>query len=306
MCIDAREALGWWTADPLAIGTITLSSAVYAGGTMRLWRRVGTGHGIARWEALAFALGQLSLVVALISPVDRLSDLLFSAHMTQHEVIMLVAPPLVVLGRPVVALMWALPARVRARAGEAAAHPSVRGAWRRVSSPLPVMLVHGLVVWLWHLPSLFEAALRSEAVHAVQHAMFFATASLFWWSIVRGRYGRAGYGLAVLFVFATAAHTSVLGALLTVAERIVYPLYAERGAPFEIDAAEDQQLAGLIMWIPAGMVFALAALALFAAWLGESGRRVAAAERRRRAPATTSFASSVGPVPAAERGTGPS
>ena len=122
------------------------------------------------------------------------------------------------------------------------------------------------------MPTLFEAALRSEAVHALQHALFFATAALFWWTLVRGRYGRAGYGLAVLFVFATAAHTSILGALLTVAERIVFPLHVERGAPFEIDAGEDQQRAGLIMWIPAGMVLGLAALALFAAWLGESAR----------------------------------
>jgi len=288
MCIDAREALGWWTADPLAIGTVTLSSAVYARGTSRLWRQSGVGHGIARWEALAFALGELSLLIALVSPVDRLSDLLFSAHMTQHEVILVVAPPLVVLGRPVVALMWALPGELRARTGELLARSDVRRAWRAVSAPLPVLLVHGLVMWVWHVPALFEMALRSEAVHAVQHASFFATAALFWWSIVRGRYGRAGYGLAVLFVFATAAHTSVLGALLAVAERVVYPLYAERGAPYAIDAAEDQQLAGLIMWIPAGMVFGLASLGLFAAWLGESARRVAAAERRRRTGAAAS------------------
>ncbi len=281
MCIDAREALGWWTLDPLSLGGIALSSTVYAAGTARLWKRVGPGHGIARWEALAFGIGQLALVVALVSPVDRLSDLLFSAHMTQHEIIMLIAPPLIVLGRPIVALMWALPDELRPRAGELAARPGLRRGWRVATSPLLLLLLHGVVVWLWHVPSLFEAALRSEAVHAVQHATFFATAALFWWSIVRGRYGRAGYGLAVLFVFATAAHTSILGALLTVAERVVYPLYAERGAPFEVDAAEDQQLAGLIMWIPAGMVLGLAALALFAAWLGESSRRIATAERRR-------------------------
>jgi putative membrane protein len=265
MCIDAREAWTWWSADPVSIAPIVLSSAVYATGLRRIWRKAGVGHGIQRWEAGAFAAGQLALVVALISPVDRLSDILFSAHMTQHEVLMVVAPPLIVLGRPVTALGWLWPAAARALP-------------RSVSSLLTVT-VHGVVIWLWHIPLLFEAALRSEAVHAVQHALFFGTAALFWWSIVRG--GRARYGLAALFVFATAMHTSILGLLLTAASRVWYPLYALRGAAFGVDAADDQALAGLVMWIPAGVASTLAALGLFMVWLGESGRRVRVAERRR-------------------------
>lgn len=270
MCIDAREVLTWWTPDPLAIGAVTASSLVYACGLGRLWSSVGVGHGIRRWEAGTFALGQLTLLLALVSPIDRLSDMLFSAHMTQHEILMVVAPPLVVLGRPGVALAWALPrlGRVTSRFG---------------SAPVVALVAHAVAVWLWHVPALFEAALRSEAVHAVQHATFFGTAALFWWSIVRGRWGRAGYGISVVFVFATATHTSVLGALLTVAERVWYPLNAARlsGAGVGLDPVEDQQLAGLVMWVPAGVVLVLAALGLFAAWLGEAGRRVARAERRR-------------------------
>jgi cytochrome c oxidase assembly factor CtaG len=153
-----------------------------------------------------------------------------------------------------------------------------------LTAPLVILLLHGLVLWLWHVPALFEAALRNEAVHALQHASFFATASIFWWGIARGRYGRGGYGLASAFVFATAMHTSVLGALLTVASRLWYPLYAARAQPWDIDVLQDQQLAGLIMWVPAGVLLGLLALALFAAWLGESGRRVAHLERRRGAP----------------------
>lgn len=268
MCIDAREALTWWTPDPLAIGTVVLSSSLYAAGVRRLWRSVGVGHGIKRWEALSFALGQLTLLLALVSPIDRVSDLLFSAHMTQHEIIMIVSPPLFVLGRPGVALAWLSPrlGRLTSRLG---------------SAPFLALFAHAVVVWVWHLPSLFEAALRSEAVHAVQHATFFGTAALFWWSIVRGRYGRAGYGLAVAFVFATSMHTSILGALMTVAERVWYPLYVDRTIAAGYDPVEDQQLAGLVMWVPAGVVLVLAALGLFAAWLGEAGRRVAQAERRR-------------------------
>jgi putative membrane protein len=282
MCIDATEALTWWTPDPLAFGTCALSSAVYARGVRRVWAANGRGHGVRIWEALAFAVGQITLLLALVSPIDRLSDLLFSAHMTQHEIILVVAPLLIALGRPVVALMWALPRRLRVPAmARIQGSRAVMAAWRAVSMPLVVLLVHSLAVWIWHVPALFEAALRSEAVHAVQHFMFFATAALFWWSILRGRYGRLGYGLAVAFVFATSMHTSLLGVLFTVAERVWYPLYAERAAAVGVDAIEDQQLAGLVMWIPAGMVLVLASLALFAAWLGEAGRRVAAAERRR-------------------------
>lgn len=283
MCIDATEALGWWTADPLTLAVTALPSAIYARGLHVSWSTVGRGHGLRRWEAAAFFAGQLALVVALVSPVDRLSDVLFSAHMTQHEIIMVVAPPLVVLGRPWVALLWALPARMRARATRVMQGPRVRRAWRGTTAPLLAVVAHAIVVWLWHVPVLFEAALRSEVVHAAQHATFFVSAALFWFAIVRGRYGRLGYGLAVAFVFATAMHTSVLGALITVASTLWYPLYASRAAPFQIDPVEDQSLAGLVMWVPAGVLLTLVALALFAAWLGEAKRRVALAERRRAA-----------------------
>lgn len=282
MCIDAHEVMGWWTADALVLGSMGVSSAVYGLGVSRLWKRVGVGHGVLRREALLFALGQLTWVIALVSPLDRLSDILFSAHMTQHELLLVVAPPLIVLGRPLVASMWALPERARFGMAEVIRHPWTLAVWRRVSSPLFVLLVHAVVIWLWHVPSLFEEAMRDERVHAVQHVTFFVSGVLFWWAILRGRYGRAGYGLAVLFVFATAAHTSVLGVVLTVADRLMYPIYSVRGAPFEVDPNEDQKLAGLVMWIPAGTILALAALALFASWLGESRRRVEAAERRRR------------------------
>jgi putative membrane protein len=283
MCIETQEALGWWTLDPLALSVIGTSTAVYSRGLFVLWRSAGVGAGIRRREASAYYLGQLSLLVALVSPIDRLSDLLFSAHMTQHEILLVIAPPLVVLGRPIVALAWAFGEGRRARTMRALDSPLVSRIWRLLSAPLVILIVHGSVLWLWHIPFLFEAALRSEGVHALQHASFFLTAVVFWWGIVRGRYGRGGYGMAAAFVFATAMHTSVLGALLTVASRLWYPLYSARGAPWAVNVLEDQELAGLIMWVPAGVLLSLLSLGLFAAWLGEAGRRVGQAERRRSA-----------------------
>jgi putative membrane protein len=134
------------------------------------------------------------------------------------------------------------------------------------------------VRWAWHLPVLFEAALRSEPIHALQHFTFFASAGLFWWSLILGRYGRMGYGIAVLFVFATALHTSVLGAMFALATGPAYPLYEERAIVWRVDALADQQLAGFIMWVAAGTLFVLLGLALFVAWLGEARRRAGKGE----------------------------
>ena len=146
--------------------------------------------------------------------------------------------------------------------------------WRLLTGPLMVFLLHGVALWIWHVPALFEAALHDEAIHAVQHVSFLLTAALFWWGMVHGRYGRAGYGAAVAYVFLTAIHSTVLGALLTVAPSVWYRSYEGTAAARHLDALADQQLAGLVMWVPSGVIFIVGGLALFAAWLGESERRV--------------------------------
>jgi cytochrome c oxidase assembly factor CtaG len=126
---------------------------------------------------------------------------------------------------------------------------------------------------MWHIPALYQATLDNELIHALQHICFLGTAVLFWWTLIHGSYGRLGYGVAFLYVFTTAVHTSVLGALMTFAQRIWYPIYDGRTAPWHLTPLQDQQLGGLIMWIPSGTVFLVVGLAMFAAWLGESERR---------------------------------
>lgn len=262
-----------WTWDPLPLGTILLVSVLYASGVTRLWRSAGAERGLKAWQVASFAAGVLALSLALLSPLDRLSDELFSAHMSQHELLMVVAAPLVVLGRPLTAYVWILPRRWRALVGRWLRLPPVRFGWHFLSAPLLVLVLHATVRWLWHIPALFEAALRDEGLHAVQHFTFFSSAALFWWALVHGRYGRAGYGVAALFVFATALHTSVLGALITVAPRVLYSAYGSLAPAAGLAALEDQELAGLIMWVPSGTIFLITALALFSAWLGEAERR---------------------------------
>jgi len=273
--LDASSVLRWWTLSPVVVPLLALSGGLYAIGTRRLWSRLGRGVGVRWWEAAAFAAGWGSLWIALVSPLDALSDILFSAHMAQHEILMVVAAPLLVIGRPFLPVLWALPAPWRDTAGAWARRPAVRGAWSWLTAPFVVLVVHALAVWIWHMPRLFQAALASETVHGFQHLCFFWTAALFWWALVQGGYGRMGYGVAALFVFATSVHTSVLGALLTFAGVLWYPAYASRSAAWGFDPIDDQHLAGLYMWVPSGLTFVVLGLGLVAAWIGEAERRVA-------------------------------
>jgi putative membrane protein len=273
--LAAPLAFGQRTWDLVLVVLTAVAVGWYGLGVRRLWRHAGVGHGVRVWQVGCYAAGVAFLLLALVSRLDALADVLFSAHMSQHELLMLVAAPLVVLGKPFVAGAWALPdgARERVLGWTRASH--LPGAWRLATHPLLVLVVHAVVLWVWHVPALFEAALASESVHALQHLMFFVTAALFWWALVEGRYGRVGYGVSVVYVFATALHTGLLGVLATVARGTWYPTHAARTAAAGGDALADQELAGLIMWVPAGVIFTAIGLAHFAAWLGESERRVA-------------------------------
>lgn len=276
--LTAGTVLRWWSWDPLVILGLAVSAWLYARGVRHLWQRAGAGQGIRRWETGCFAAGWLALFIALISPLDALGGVLFSAHMAQHEVLMLLAAPLLILGRPLVAWLWALAPARRDRVAAAVQARPVAAVWRAVTGPFAVFVLHAVALWIWHLPSLYQLTLENDAVHAVQHLSFFGSAALFWWALIHGRYGRMGYGVAVFYVFATALHSGVLGALITFAPRLLYPIYGERTAAWGLSALEDQQLAGLLMWVPAGVIFIVLGLALFAAWLGESDRRVALTE----------------------------
>jgi putative membrane protein len=273
--LEAETVLSWWTWEPVTVLLLALSGALYTAGLLRLWRRAGLGQGVRRWEAFCFAAGWLALLVALLSPVDALGDILFSAHMAQHELLILVAAPLLVLGRPLAPFLWALPGAARETAGRWSRSPAFAAGWRLLTAPLTVFVIHGLALWIWHLPSLYQATLDDDFIHALQHLSFFLSSALFSWALLHGRFGRLGYGAAVLCVFLTSLHSGLLGALLTFAPRLWYPIYAARTSRWGLSPLEDQQLAGLIMWIPAGALFIVLGLGLFAAWLGEAERRVA-------------------------------
>lgn len=271
----AHAAATQWTWEPLVIVPLGITTALYVAGVRRLWSRAGVGRGISHLEVASFAAGTLTIVIALLSPVAWLSQILFSVHMTQHTLLMLVAAPLLTFAHPVYAWLWALGDRRREPVARAFRGRTVVRGWRWLTAPITVFLLQAIALWIWHIPALYEAALRSDVVHALEHLCFVLSASLFWWAMMHGRYGRAGYGLAVLYVFLTAVHSSALGALLVVSPNAWYGDYVRQADAWHLDALGDQQLAGLLMWIPASVIFIVFGLALFAAWLGESERRVA-------------------------------
>jgi cytochrome c oxidase assembly factor CtaG len=259
-----------WSFEPWVVVCLGLSLALYVIGMKRLWRRMRHGHAQATRQAAAFLTGWLALVAALVSPLDALGNWLFSAHMLQHELLMIVAAPLLVLSRPLSVWLWALPSAWRQGAGGAVRTSVVRVPWRALSSPAIAWSTHAAVLWAWHVPILFDAALASEPVHVAQHLSFFLSALLFWWTVLGDEAARPSRGAAMLYLFTTMLHTGALGALLTLSGRPWYPAYVATRAAAGMSALEDQQLGGLIMWIPGALAYVIAGLALGAQWLRQT------------------------------------
>jgi cytochrome c oxidase assembly factor CtaG len=255
-----------WTFDPWVVTPLLLSGGLYALGTVRLWRQAGAGRGIRRWQAGCYGVGWLLLASALVSPLHWMGEHLFTAHMVEHEVIIAGASPLLALARPVSAFLWALPLGVRRRFGRVGRQRHVRSAWTGLTSPLPATIWHGAVIWFWHAPIMFDAAVASILVHRLQHVTFLVSALAFWWALVR----RCDRGSAVFHLFATMIHTTLLGALMAMAPHVLYLRQTVDSGRWGLTPLEDQQLAGLVMWVPAGTVYAGAALACAALWIRQS------------------------------------
>ncbi|MCL7421375.1 MAG: cytochrome c oxidase assembly protein [Methylobacter sp.] len=252
----ARDGL-WtvWNTDLTVLAPLALTGGLYTVGLCRLRRRVRMGSGIRRREATAFAAGWLALFIALVSPLDALGNELFSAHMAQHEIMMLVAAPLLVLSRPVAAFLWGMPTCWRRRAVAAWRRRPLAGLWHFCRRPLSAWGIHALVLWLWHIPLLFQSAIGNNLVHTLQHLGFLLSALLFWWAMVDRQQGVSNRLLGVFYIFTTAVHTGILGALLTFTASPWYPDYAATAPDWGFTPIEDQQLGGLIMWVPGGAVF---------------------------------------------------
>lgn len=271
----------WPIRPTIAIGLL-IALGVYTRGLLVLWRRGGTGRVVSRRRAFSFLAGVAVLVVALLSPLDPLGEVLFSAHMIQHLLLILVAAPLIIVGAPEVVTVWAIPDRWRKRAA-----PMLGGVQRFVEgdranalSVLAILVATG-VLWAWHAPRLYDLAVQNELVHATEHGAFLVTALLFWAAVLRlSPRARLGNGLRVLYVFAMAVQGSILGALITFSQRPLYQAHANIPAVWGIDPLPDQQLAGLIMWVPPALLYIGVAAYLFVNWLEAVEERSLARERR--------------------------
>lgn len=255
--VDADGGVAWrwqWSWEPWVVACLAISAVMYAIGAARLWSHAGAGRGVSGQEATNFALGWLILVLALLSPLDSLGNKLFSAHMIQHELLMIAAAPLLVLGRPLAIWVWALPYSWRRAAGGFFHSSGWRIPWLVVTGPAAAWAVHALALWLWHIPVLFEAALKNEAIHTLQHVSFLGTALIFWWSVL-GTTSRRSSGPALLSIFTTMVHTGALGAILTLSRAAWYTGYENTTFLFGVTPLQDQQIGGLVMWVPAGFVY---------------------------------------------------
>ncbi len=251
-----------WEFDPGVVIPLVVSAFLYARGARR-------HRGLRLREQFCFWAGWSTLALALVSPLHPVGEVLFSAHMVQHEIFMLVAAPLMVISRPLITFLWALPFEWRRSLGRWSKTDSVRRTWGFLTDPFAAWCIHAAAIWIWHIPVMFQATLTSELAHTAQHLSFFLSALLFWWALFYA-HGRLAYGAAVLYVFTTAVHTSILGALLTFAPHVWYPAYSSTTQAWGLTPLQDQQIGGLVMWVPAGLVYLVVGLALFAAWLKES------------------------------------
>ncbi len=261
----------WWRAwnwDPLVLFTSLLLAWIYCRGLTRLWARVGVGRRVNRLQAASFLGSLLVILVALISPLDALSEELCSLHMVQHMLLMAVAAPLLVIGSPGLVLAWGIPEIRNGRIGVI-----MRSAFRISNStlfwrPVFIWMLFTATLWIWHHPVMYQAALRHPLAHDVQHLMFFITACLFWRVCLDPMSSRRlSAVVAIVYFFTTSLHSSALGVFLALSPRVWYEDYVTRTTVWGVSALEDQQTAGLIMWMPGCLVYAFVAAILFGRWL---------------------------------------
>ena len=259
-----------WRATPSVWVPLALAALLYARGLRRLWARAGRGRGVERWRAAAFFGGLAAAGLALLSPLDGAADALFSAHMVQHMALILIAAPLLVLGAPERALPWIPSSRaLRLRLGRAG-----RALARPLGHPVVAAALAGGALWIWHGPVLYDRAVAHEPVHALEHACFLGTAALFWAGIAHRRGPRAARrnGARLLALCVMAVQGGLLGALLTFAGRPLYSSQLATTLAAGRSPLEDQQLAGLIMWVPPSVLYVGVAASLLLGWLREVGR----------------------------------
>jgi cytochrome c oxidase assembly factor CtaG len=271
----SHDAPGW-THDPLVTVPLGVLLIVFLVGYQRLRRR----SKIARPHSWLFVAGWLVLTLSLVSPLHEGGERSFALHMTEHELIMLLATLCLAAARAGGTLAWGLPASLRTQLAGGWKRP-LANLWQRLTEPITATILQSLVMWAWHAPSLFNRALESRSWHVAQHLSFILASLLFWAAMLNVR--RGSYLLSAACLFITSLVEGALGALMSFSTSPWYPAYAAMGlSGVGLDPVTDQRLAGLLMWIPGGLIHGAMAVALLYRWLRQSEPRAASLATRYR------------------------
>jgi len=243
--------------EPLVLAPALVAAVLYVRGFTTLARRMPYRFGA--WRIVAFMAG-LGVVLLAASPLlDELSHALLQAHMTQHLMFMLVAPPLLWMGAPVAPMLLGLPQPLRRVVARGLGTPAVRRLTRVLAHPAFGWTAFVIAFWAWHVPALYDLALSSDAWHHVEHASFFATALLFWRPVIRPWPSRVSWPRWAMIPYLLLAefHNTTLAAIFSFSDRVIYPAYEAVPRPWGLSALDDQSIAGAIMWLPGSIAFLL-------------------------------------------------
>jgi putative membrane protein len=263
---EAHGNAGYERAETASVISLLVIAMLYAFGATRLWRRAGV-RGVTGGQAVMFAAGWAALALLSLPPVRELSAGLFAAHMIEHEWAMLIAAPLLILSRPFVAFAWAAPRPLLSNF--TALRKRLQTAWTLATQPLFATTQHALAIWVWHASSLYGLALEDPTAHFVQHACLVGSGLIFWRAMLLS----PQKGLVLFCLFFTVVQSGFLGVLLTVSERLWTESQSANAGAWGLTPIEDQQLAGLIMWVPTGLLYTAAALWVAGGWIKHAQHR---------------------------------
>jgi cytochrome c oxidase assembly factor CtaG len=246
-----------WSVEPAVTLPIVAAATLYWLGWRRLTRRMPERFGTSR--AIAFMGGLAIVVLALCSPLDALGHHLLQAHMIQHMLLMLVAPPLLWAGAPTAPMLFGMPRSVRRAVAMLLGAPAVRRSLTFLTHPAVSWIAFVIAFWAWHVPALYELALSEDTWHHVEHLCFFATALLFWRPVILSWPARSPWPRWAMIPYLVLAEVqnAALAAFFTFSERVIYRGYESARPPWGLTALEDQSLAGVIMWVPGSLAFLL-------------------------------------------------